>query len=112
MKKNEFKPEENKALIELKDDLRGLLGHSLVRLSLFGSRARGDYDDESDIDIAIIVRGLSRKLKNQILHRVAEIELKYLVPMSTLVFSEEDFSRLKKRERRIALDIETEGIPL
>ncbi len=112
MNNNEFKSEENKALRDLKDDLSSFLGDSVVSLKLFGSRARGDYDAESDIDIAIIVRGLSRKLKNQILNRVAEIELRYLVPMSTLVFSEEDFNRLKRRERRIAIDIETEGIPL
>jgi len=32
--------------------------------------------------------------------------------MAALIFSEEDFDRLKKRERRIALDIEKEGISL
>ena len=109
---NSLKPEENRALMELKDILAYLLGDSLVSLKLFGSRARGDYDEESDIDIAIIIRGLSRKLKNQILTQVAEVELKYLVPLSTIVFSEEDFNHLKRRERRIAQDIEREGIPL
>ena len=107
-----FRFEENKALMKLKDDLRDSLGDSLVGLILFGSRARGDYDSASDIDIAIIVQGLSRKLKNQILNNVAEIELRYLVPISTLVLSEEDFNHLRKRERRIALDIEREGMPL
>ena len=104
--------EENKALMELRDNLRDFLGDSLVRLVLFGSKAKGDYTNESDIDIAIIVRGLSKELKNQILNRVAEIELKHLVPISTIVFSEEEFNRLKKRERRIAIDIEREGLSL
>ena len=104
--------EGNRALMELKEDLRDSLGDSLVGLILFGSRARGDYDNESDIDIAIIVQDLSRKVKNQILNKVAEIELKYLMPISTIIFSEEEFDRLKKRERRIAIDIEREGMPL
>jgi hypothetical protein len=43
---------------------------------------------------------------------VVEIELKYLTPMSTLVLAQEQFERLRERERRIALDIEREGIPL
>ena len=67
---------------------------------------------ESDIDVAIIIRGLTRELKHQILDRVAEVELNHLMPVSALLFSEEEFNRLKKRERRIALDIEGEGIPL
>jgi uncharacterized protein len=96
---------------ELKGNLQALAGDRL-RMFLFGSRVRGDYDDESDIDVAIIVRNLNGKLKNQILDEVADIELKYLTPLSTMVISEDDFDFLKKRERRIALDIEREGIPL
>jgi hypothetical protein len=32
--------------------------------------------------------------------------------MSTIVFSKKEFDRLKRRERRIAVDIEREGVPL
>ena len=42
----------------------------------------------------------------------SKIELKYLMPISTIVFSDEEFNHLKKRERRIAIDIEREGMPL
>ena len=79
---------------------------------LFGSRARGDYGDDSDVDVAIIVKGLTRELKKQVLEAVAEFELEYLFPLSALVMSEDDFNHLKMRERRIALDIEKEGIVL
>ncbi|KXK30878.1 MAG: Nucleotidyltransferase domain protein [Candidatus Brocadia sinica] len=99
-------------LIELKDNLKGFLGNRLERMVLFGSRARGDYEDESDIDIAIIVHGLTRELKNQILDTVAAIELKYLQPISVIVLSKEVFDRLKRQERRIALDVEKEGLTL
>lgn len=105
-------PVDKKVLEELKRNLTELLGERLKKLVLYGSRARGDYDEDSDIDIAIIVRGLTRELKNQILDMVADIEMEHLTPLSTLVLSEEDFELLKKRERRIALDIEREGIPL
>jgi len=99
-------------LEELKQTLSNFLGDQLVNMILFGSMARGDYHDESDIDVAIIVRGLTRTLKGQILDKIAELELEHLRPMSVIVFSEEDFNRLKARERRIALDIEREGIYL
>jgi len=103
---------EEKALKELRESLKEILGDHILRMMLFGSRARGDYGDDSDIDIAIIVRGLNRELKHQILGKVAEIELEYLMPLSVLVLSEDEFNRLKKRERRIALDIDREGISL
>lgn len=34
---------------------------------LFGSRVKGDGDGESDIDIALLVRGLTPGLKDRIL---------------------------------------------
>ncbi|MFH1758826.1 MAG: nucleotidyltransferase domain-containing protein [Pseudomonadota bacterium] len=106
-----FSLDESRALRELKDSLKEFLGDR-IRLVLYGSRARGDYVNESDIDIAVIVRNLNRELKNQILDKIANVELKYLTPLSTLVLSEDDFTSLKNRERRIAMDIEKEGIPL
>lgn len=99
-------------LSEIKNTLEKLLGNNMTKIVLYGSRARGDYDTESDIDIAIIVRGLSRELRKQIYDIVADIEIKYLVSISTLVLSAENFAFLKNRERRIAADIEKEGIPL
>src|SRR3990170_46203 len=104
-----LKRETIQPLPELKDALQRLLGEKLV---LFGSMARGDWFERSDIDIAIVVKGLSRELKSAIFDSVAEIELKYLTPLSVIVFSEEEFNRLKERERRIALDIAREGVPL
>ena len=104
--------QETEALEKLKSSLKEFLGDRLAKFVLYGSKARGDYDEESDIDIAIIVKGLTRELKNQILDKVAGIEFEYLTPLSTFVLSEEEFEYLKRRERRIALDIEREGISL
>ena len=99
-------------LIELKKSIQKIAGDRLVKMVLYGSRARGDYNEESDTDIAIIIRGLSRELKDRILSQVADIEFDYLRSLSTLVISEEDFNLLRNRERRIAFDIEREGITL
>jgi predicted nucleotidyltransferase len=104
--------EMDKVLKELKHGVESQLGDRLVKMVVFGSRARGDFDAESDADIAIIVHGLSREQKYRILDTVAEIEMKFITPLSVIVFSENDFDQLRKRERRIALDIEKEGIPL
>lgn len=102
----------NTVLSELKDRLQALLGDRLSRLVLYGSRARGDYDRNSDIDIAVIVKNLDRETKDSIFKTVADIELGYLTPLSTLILSEEVYNDLLRRERRIALDIERESVPL
>ena len=112
MKKNSLTKGEKRAVNELKDFLKELLGGNLVGMKLYGSRATGDFDRDSDIDIAIVVRGLTGSVRNRIFKKVADIEVEHLLPLSTLVLSEQEFNRLKSRERRIALDIENEGILL
>lgn len=107
-----LEPEESEVVMEVKRRLVEMLGDRMIRLVLYGSRARGDSDRRSDIDIAIIVRGLTTDLKNRVLDAVADVEMEFLIPLSTFVVSEEQFEYLRQRERRIALDIEKEGIPL
>lgn len=104
--------EEKNILQELKKEIHRLAGDSLEGVFLYGSKARGDFDDQSDIDIIIIVQGLSRELKDKMLAKIADLELEYLTPLSIIVISKEDFDNLKKKERRLALDIEKEGISI
>src|SRR5258708_3661293 len=41
---------------EYKNDLQAIYGNDLESLILFGSYARGDYHDESDIDFAVVLK--------------------------------------------------------
>jgi predicted nucleotidyltransferase len=104
--------EQRSALKDLKREMTGLLGEDMVALKLFGSRAREDADPGADVDVVAVVRDLSRGRRRLILDRVAEIELKWLTPLSLLLLDQSDFDQLRLRERRIALDIEREGVSL
>jgi len=104
--------QERAALGELRARLEDLLGSRLRKIVLFGSKARGDAEADSDTDVAIIIQGLDRSLKRHILDIVAQIELNHLTPLSTLIMSKADFDQLKAREIRLAADIEREGVPL
>ena len=41
---------------EVVSQVRGLMGADLVEIILYGSCARGDYTDDSDIDIALLTK--------------------------------------------------------
>lgn len=47
----------NVILRDLRRGMEELYGDRLERLVLFGSRARGDADPDSDIDVLVVLRG-------------------------------------------------------
>lgn len=47
---------ERGALQALVERLQQRYGDNLLRVALFGSKARGDFDDESDLDVLVVVR--------------------------------------------------------
>ena len=51
----------NPILRHFRAALTEMYGDRLERVVLFGSRARGDADDESDYDIAVFLRNLSNQ---------------------------------------------------
>ncbi len=45
----------NRLLPEIENKIRELFGEKVLKIILFGSYARGDYNFESDVDIMVIV---------------------------------------------------------
>jgi predicted nucleotidyltransferase len=65
-------------LNELVGGLRLIYGDKLVSVILFGSVARGNETDESDIDIAIILKGVnSLKTRDKLVDFAVDLDLKY-----------------------------------
>lgn len=77
-------------LAELRRRLSGTLG--IESIVLFGSVARGDADQESDLDLLIITaRPLSRDVRHEITDIVFEINLRFGTNFSTLVVDRESW---------------------
>ena len=77
---------------------RKIFGEKLKDVILFGSYARGDYDDESDVDIAILAdipREDERNYTDRIVELVAEVDRKYcyLVLLSPIILSYNFFTQ-------------------
>lgn len=67
---------------------------SLKRVILYGSKARGGYTEDSDMDIMFIFDSpVSRDVKNEISDILFKYEVAYDVVLSALFISEDAFSK-------------------
>jgi predicted nucleotidyltransferase len=64
----------------------------VTRVCLFGSKATGQDDPESDIDLFVLTsRSLSWRERDAVTDALFDIEMEFDVVISTLVVSEEDW---------------------
>lgn len=93
-------------------DVRTMLGPDLKEACIFGSRARGEGNEQSDLDLALIVSAEGRARRDALYDLAFDVGLAHGVQLAPLVLEEGRFRELMRRERRIALDIAREGIPV
>lgn len=92
--------------------VREVLGERLVEIKLFGSKARGEGNQESDIDVLVVVAEADLETKNRVLDEAFNINLAEDVFIAPLII---DRSRLADPVWRItdlAVALDREGIPL
>ena len=79
----------NKEIIdEITEALRDLLKNNLIKIVLYGSYARGDFNNLSDIDIFILVDSEKEdlnKVLDLILDKLYELDLKYNVTINPFI---------------------------
>jgi predicted nucleotidyltransferase len=81
----------------------------LVSMKVFGSRARGDATDDSDMDVFIEVESLDRNVKERILDTAWEVSLENLVVISPLIFSGDELRNSPMRSAMIVKNIQNDG---
>ncbi len=98
-------------LIELKEALQKRYGTKLKSIMLFGSYARGEQKDGSDIDIAIILEDFSHAC-TEIEHTgdiVSSLSLKFDTLISLVPIKEQDWH---KRKTALISNIKRDGVAL
>lgn len=84
---------------ELALAMRSLFGDKLAEVILFGSYARNQQDEESDIDILVLVNEDKMALKAYsmpVVEMVTEINLQYDVVLSVVLQSMEEYEEYKE----------------
>lgn len=97
-------------LSRFRDDLGRLYGERLDRVVLFGSRARGDAEPDSDYDVAVFLKDMPDRWAE--IDRLATFRLPYLeqnaIFFDVLPYRTEDYNKATG----LMYAIRTEGIPL
>lgn len=76
-------------------DVQQLLGADLSRVIIYGSYARGDYTENSDVDVMILVKtpeNAIREYSEQIADCAFEFLMKYGIDISPVIKNEEHFN--------------------
>lgn len=103
---------ERGALTDFLDRVRALLGDDLLDARLFGSRARGEGNERSDLDVALIVTPRGRGLRREIHGLTFDAAYDYGVEVEPLVITEEQLREISDRELSIAAALERESVRL
>ena len=89
----------NVLLKKISDIYRSVYGDQLVRVVLYGSYARGDYADDSDLDVVALVHGDRKKLQDQlrtVWDQTCDLELEYEMVLSPAVIPYEEFEKYRE----------------
>ena len=85
---------------------------SIHRIELFGSRARGDADPDSDMDVLVIVDDLSPELEDYISECAWEAGFEYGIVLVPVVFTRDEWENGPERYSLLAEAIRAEGVRL
>ena len=112
MNKNNFLTEKEKMAVErFSSRLKSELGNDLMLVKLIGSKAKGDFSSDSDIDILVIVKDYLSD-KEKVIDILYDIDPYYDVKISPIIYSEFEYNKNKELDSPFIIKAEKDGINL
>jgi predicted nucleotidyltransferase len=93
---------------ELKEKLSEIV--PLIDFRVFGSRARGDGDEYSDMDVFLEVESLNKETKNRISDIIWEVGFKHFIVISPLIMTRDEVEKSPLRASPIVENVVKEGV--
>jgi predicted nucleotidyltransferase len=84
----------------------------LLDLRVFGSRARGDSEQYSDMDVFVLVETVNKELKQTIRDIIWEVGFENFLVISPLIFTKNEIENTPLRSSQIIRNITEEGISI
>ena len=100
------------ALFEFSHRLRHQFGNRIVHVWFFGSKARGDADAESDIDLLVVALQADWALEKSIARLAFQVDMAYGTVLSPHVVGRQRFAQMKARREPLFASIVAEGTDL
>jgi predicted nucleotidyltransferase len=88
------------------------LGDNITELYLFGSKARGDFDTDSDIDLLVVARRLDAESRWQVRATAANCSLEYDVLFNTHLYDKASWDAIVQYRDTLWREVERDGISL
>jgi predicted nucleotidyltransferase len=107
-------PDVARALRRFSDAMERRFGSRTRELKLFGSRARGDAHEDSDVDLLVVVDDLSESERGEVfdLAWAAAAEEEEFVVLAPIPYSTLQVAEQRRREKRLLREIDAYGVPL
>ena len=103
---------ERAAIREYLQQLRMVYGSTVLRVVLYGSKVRGDFDAESDIDLFVVLRKPDGDRREHLEKAGFEIGLKYNVILSDLIVDQTRCDWMRQYREPFYEQVEKEGVDL
>ena len=103
---------ERAALLELVARLREKFSDRIQNVILYGSRARGEGKDESDLDVLVIVPSKDPDLRQWLLHETTGLILQYGALLSPQIWTADYFDLYRRNRLLFYRNIKRDGIDL
>ena len=108
-------PNERTGLAVFVDRLYQCYETNLLQVVLFGSKARRDFDEESDLDVLVVVHMSDNhywKYWHEIVDIAADVGLTYGLVISSIVKNVRDYAVICAHQSLLARNLERDGIAL
>lgn len=105
-------PNEQAALMAYIDRIREHFSDHILAVTLFGSKARGDADVESDLDLLVLVDVETPQVRSKLWQIAADISLDYNVVLSPRVLGQARWREMRRMRLPLYRAIIADGISL